>query len=63
MNQRASVAVDGYYTPDAFTSPVEVLGSWVESLKRYASDPLSAAFPTITNDPDGKRTYGKANEY
>jgi len=57
------VAVDGYYTPDAFTGPVEVLGSWVESMKRVASDPLNVAFPTITNDPDGKRSYGKANEY
>ena len=63
MNQRASVAVDDYYTPDAFSGPGAVFGSWVASLKRVASDPLSAAFPTITNDVDGKRTFGKADEY
>jgi hypothetical protein len=32
-------------------------------MKRVAGDPLSAAFPTILNDTDGKRTYGKGSEY
>lgn len=55
MNQRASDAEDGYYTPDAFSGPGAVLGSWVESMKRVLRDPASAAFPTITNDVDGTR--------
>ena len=50
MNEQASKAVDGYYTPDAFSNPLEVLGSWVESVKGVAADPLAVAFPTITND-------------
>jgi len=29
MNEQASKAGDGYYTPDAFSNPAEVLGSWV----------------------------------
>jgi len=32
-------------------------------MKRVASDPLNAAFPTITNDPDGKRTWGAGSEF
>lgn len=36
-----------------------VLSSWVESLKGYASDPLSRAFPTISNDQSGARSYPK----
>ena len=59
MNEQASKAADGYYTPDAFSGPGAVLGSWVESMKRVVGDPLGSAFPTITNDPDGTRTYGK----
>lgn len=59
MNQQASKAEDGYYTPDAFSDPREVLGSWFESMKGVVSDPLAAAFPTITNDPTGNRSYGK----
>ena len=50
MNEQASKAVDGYYTPDAFSNPLEVLGSWVESVKGVTADPLAVAFPTITND-------------
>ena len=34
-----------------------VLGSWVESVKGALSDPLSTAFPTISNDPTGARSY------
>ena len=59
MNERASVAGDGYFTPDAFSNPLDVLGSWAESMKRVASDPMSVAFPTITNDMSGNRSYGK----
>ena len=33
-------------------------------MKRVASDPLDAAFPTITNDKTGKRSFGEGkNEY
>ena len=40
-----------------------VIGDWLESLKRYASEPLATAFPTITNDPNDLRSYPKgANE-
>mmetsp|Transcript_21404 Transcript_21404/g.43314 ORF Transcript_21404/g.43314 Transcript_21404/m.43314 type:complete len:181 (-) Transcript_21404:268-810(-) len=63
MNQRVSLADDGYFTPDVFSNPLEVLGSWVESLKGVASDPLAAGFPTISNDQTGARSYPKgANE-
>ena len=34
-----------------------VLGSWVDSLKRVASDPLNSNFMTISNDPNGKRSW------
>jgi len=57
MNQRPSLAEDGYFTPDIFSNPAEVLGSWAESMKRTLSDPLSTAFPTISNDQSGARSY------
>lgn len=63
MNQKVSEADDGYFTPDAFSNPLKVIGSWAQSMKRVASDPLNAAFPSVTNDPDGKRTYGEGSEY
>lgn len=31
-------------------------------MKRVVSDPLNASFPTISNDPNGLRSYGKGNE-
>merc|ERR1719387_3246674 len=63
MNERVSEASDGYFTPDVFSNPVDVLGSWVESVKGALSDPLSTAFPTISNDQSGARSYPKgANE-
>lgn len=57
MNQRVSQAEDGYFTPDVFSNPLEVIGGWVQSLKGVASDPLSVAFPTISNDQSGARSY------
>ena len=62
MNEQVSKAQDGYFTPDAFSNPLKVVGSWAESMKRVAKDPLSAAFPTITNDKEGNRTYGEGKE-
>lgn len=59
MNERVSMAEDGYFTPDIFSNPVDVLSSWVQSLGRVASDPLSVGFPTITNDQSGARSYPK----
>jgi len=57
MNQRPSQAEDGYFTPDVFTNPIDVLLGWVDSVKTAASDPLSTAFPTISNDMSGARSY------
>ena len=43
--------------------PFAVIGDWFDALKRYASEPLATAFPTITNDPNELRSYPKgANE-
>merc|ERR1740138_78568 len=53
MNERVSQAQDGYFTPDVFSNPLDVLGSWVDSMKGVVSDPLTVAFPTISNDPNG----------
>merc|ERR1712094_60424 len=61
MNERPSKASDGYFTPDIFSNPVEVLGSWVESMKRVASDPFAAGFMTISNDPNDARSFPKGS--
>lgn len=63
LNQRPSQAEDGYFTPDVFSNPLDVLSSWVDSVKGVAADPLSVGFPTIVNDKSGARSYPKgANE-
>ena len=63
LNERPSMAQDGYFTADIFSNPADVIGDWLDSLKRYASEPLATAFPTITNDPNELRSYPKgANE-
>jgi len=59
MNERVSQAGDGYFTPDIFSNPLEVVTSWAASLKRVASDPFAASFMTISNDPNGKRSFPK----
>jgi len=59
MNQRPSMADDGYFTPSILSNPVEVVTSWASALVTYAKDPLAGAFPTITNDPTGARSYPK----
>jgi len=59
MNERVSQASDGYFTPDVFSNPVDVLKSWWASMQGVASDPLEAGFPTISNDQTGARSYPK----
>lgn len=39
--------------------PFAVVTSWAASLKRVASDPFAASFMTISNDPNGKRSFPK----
>jgi len=59
LNQRPSLAEDGYFTPDIFSNPIDVVTGWFDSMKGVASDPLAAAFPTISNDQTGARSYPK----
>jgi hypothetical protein len=61
MNERVSQASDGYFTPDVFSNPLDVLTSWVESMKGVVSNPLEAGFPTISNDQTGARSYPKGS--
>merc|ERR1719213_1468374 len=58
MNERVSTASDGYFTADAFSNPIDVFKSWFGSMQSTVSDPLSAAFMTISNDKSGNRTWG-----
>merc|ERR1712087_833401 len=63
MNERPSMASDNYFTPDVFSNPVEVVTKWASSLLKVTKDPLGTAFPTISNDPTGARSYHEgANE-
>merc|ERR1719261_300173 len=59
MNQRPSMAEDGYFTADIFSNPLDVVGDFVNGLKRVASKPLAVAFPSISNDESGARSYPK----
>merc|ERR1712087_581070 len=62
MNQRPSMADDGYFTPSIFSNPLDVLVAWKDALFGAASNPLETAFPTIkpkTKDFDpNKRIVG-----
>jgi len=62
MNERVSKAEDGYFTPDVFSNPIDNVKAWLSSLKRTAQNPLETAFPTISNDESGARTFGKGDE-
>jgi len=59
MNERPSMAEDGYFTPDVFSNPLDVVSGWVDSMKGVVSNPLEKAFPTISNDQSGSRSYPK----
>jgi len=81
MNERPSLAEDGYFTPSVFDNPLEgkasdssqvaprshkhklkghaVLLSWKDSILSAAGNPLDKAFPTISNDATGARSWGK----
>jgi hypothetical protein len=59
MNERVSQASDGYFTPDVFSNPVDVLKSWFSNMQGVVSDPLEAGFMTIGNDQSGARSYPK----
>merc|ERR1719152_153402 len=59
MNERPSMAQDGYFTPDVFSNPIDVVTSWFDSMKRVASDPLETGFMTISNDQSGARSFPK----
>jgi hypothetical protein len=61
MNQRFSQADDGYVTPDLFSNPVDVIKSWLEAQTKYVTNPLEGAFPTISNDQSGNRSYPKGS--
>merc|ERR1719238_440995 len=55
MNQRYSMAEDGYVTPDVFSNPFEVLTAWKDSIISAVGNPLETSFPTISNDQSGAR--------
>jgi len=59
MNERFSMASDGYTTPDVFSNPFDVLFSWKDSIFGAISNPFETGFPTITNDQSGARSYPK----
>mmetsp|Transcript_37164 Transcript_37164/g.119450 ORF Transcript_37164/g.119450 Transcript_37164/m.119450 type:complete len:192 (+) Transcript_37164:45-620(+) len=57
MNERPSLAADGYYTASILDSPVQVLSDWLVGVKAAITAPVATAFPTITNDISGARSY------
>ncbi len=59
LNQRPSMADDGYFTADVFSSPLDVLADWKDAVVGAISAPLETAFPTITNDESGNRMFPK----
>lgn len=62
MNQRPSMADDGYFTADIFSSPLDVLNDWKDSIVRAVGNPLETGFPTISNDQSGNRAYPDGGE-
>ncbi|KAL1529817.1 hypothetical protein AB1Y20_000749 [Prymnesium parvum] len=59
MNERPSMAQDGYFTADIFSNPLEVLSDFKDGIIRALGNPLETGFPTISNDQSGARSYPK----
>jgi len=59
MNQRPSLADDGYFTPDIFSNPLDIVGSFINGLKTTVSAPLNTHFLSISNDDTGARSWPK----
>merc|ERR1712118_213166 len=59
MNERQSMAQDGYFTADIFSNPIDVVGDWLGAVKRAVGAPLATSFMTISNDPNGARSFPK----
>ena len=89
MNERPSMAQDGYFTADIFSNPIDgaaagsrgleergtapccsvrdltrpfcltVVGDWLGAVKRAVGAPLATSFMTISNDPNGARSFPK----
>merc|ERR1719199_313313 len=58
MNERYSLAEDGYVTPTVFSNPIDVVTGWVDSItNKVLANPLETGFPTISNDQSGARSY------
>jgi len=62
MNERFSLASDGYVTPSILSNPLDVLIAYKDAILKAASDPLQAAFPTISNDKSGARAWAPGGE-
>merc|ERR1719460_3332160 len=62
MNERPSMAADGYFTADIFSNPLDVFVDWKDSIVRAIGDPLSTSFMTISNDKGGARAWAKGGE-
>merc|ERR1719253_1163078 len=61
MNQRPSMAEDGYFTSSIFGNPLDVLTDFKDGILRALADPLETGFPTISNDQSGARSYPKGS--
>merc|ERR1719456_352309 len=60
MNQRPSkIGNDKYFTPDVFSNPLDVIMKYFSGIKEASGRPLDVAFPTISNDVTGARSYPK----
>lgn len=62
MNERPSMASDGYYTSSILDNPLDILNDFKDGLFRVFEDPLSVGFLTISNDKSGARAYPAGGE-
>jgi len=62
MNERPSMAGDGYYTSSILDNPLDILNDFKDGLLRVFEDPLSVGFLTIGNDKSGARAFPVGGE-
>merc|ERR1711988_1101385 len=62
MNERPSLAQDGYYTSSIFSNPLDILNDFKDGLLRVAGAPLESSFMTISNDESGARAFPEGGE-
>merc|ERR1719389_1428819 len=63
MNERPSMAQDGYFTADIFSNPIDVVGDWLGAVKRAVGAPLVRSFPKGYDEVKSRTIAPKVKDF